>query len=80
MKKRYLEDQVKKDLHNKMVFISSPRQVGKTTLAKTVITDDASYLFKEMFSAKSWNCATSGIRIKGRFISALPVTISREFS
>ena len=44
MKKRYLQDQVKKDLQNKMVFISGPRQVGKTTLAKTVITDEASYL------------------------------------
>ena len=44
MKKRYLEDQVKKDLQNKMVFISGPRQVGKTTLARTVITDEASYL------------------------------------
>jgi predicted AAA+ superfamily ATPase len=44
MKKRYLQDQVKKDLQNKMVFISGPRQVGKTTLAKTVITENASYL------------------------------------
>ena len=31
--KRYLENQVKKDLNQKMVFISGPRQVGKTTLA-----------------------------------------------
>jgi len=28
----------------KMVLISGPRQVGKTTLARTVITDEASYL------------------------------------
>jgi uncharacterized protein len=44
MLKRYLQDQVKKDLKKKMVFISGPRQVGKTTLAKSLITDDASYL------------------------------------
>lgn len=31
--KRYLEDQIKKDLGKKMVFVSGPRQVGKTTLA-----------------------------------------------
>lgn len=32
--KRYITDQVTKDLNNKMVFIGGPRQVGKTTLAK----------------------------------------------
>ncbi len=44
MEKRYIQDQVKKDLKKKMVFISGPRQVGKTTLAKSLITDDSSYL------------------------------------
>src|SRR3989339_1222297 len=32
--KRYLYDQVKKDLSKKMVFLGGPRQVGKTTLVK----------------------------------------------
>ena len=32
-RRRYLEGQVRKDLARKMVFISGPRQVGKTTLA-----------------------------------------------
>jgi len=31
--KRYLEEQIRKDLRKKMVFIGGPRQVGKTTLA-----------------------------------------------
>jgi len=44
MEKRYLQNQVKKDLEKKMVFISGPRQVGKTTLAKSIIPDDTSYL------------------------------------
>ena len=44
MKKRYLQDQVQSDLKNKMVFVSGPRQVGKTTLAKSLIIDSASYL------------------------------------
>lgn len=44
MKKRYLQDQIKKDLKSKMVFVSGPRQVGKTTVAQSVLTDDTSYL------------------------------------
>lgn len=44
MQKRYLQDQAEKDLRKKMVFISGPRQVGKTTLAKALITDKRSYL------------------------------------
>jgi hypothetical protein len=30
MKKRYLLEQVKKDLARKMVFVDGPQQVGKT--------------------------------------------------
>ncbi len=33
---RYLENQVKKDLKSKMVFLGGPRQVGKTTLAQSL--------------------------------------------
>jgi len=38
--KRYLEDQVKKDLSKKMVFLAGPRQTGKTTLAMNIIKYD----------------------------------------
>jgi predicted AAA+ superfamily ATPase len=31
--KRYLEDQIRRDLQRKMVFLGGPRQAGKTTLA-----------------------------------------------
>lgn len=34
---RYLYENILKDLKRKMVFIGGPRQVGKTTLAKTVL-------------------------------------------
>ena len=44
MKKRYLQEQAKKDLDKKMVFISGPRQVGKTTLAMSLLKNEASYL------------------------------------
>lgn len=36
MIKRYLEKYILEDLKGKMVFISGPRQVGKTTLAKKI--------------------------------------------
>ncbi len=36
MIKRYLEQYILKDVMDKMVFISGPRQVGKTTLAKDI--------------------------------------------
>ena len=44
MLRRYLESQVISDLSKKMVFLSGPRQVGKTTLAKSILGDAAGYL------------------------------------
>ncbi len=41
--KRYLVNQVLKDLEKKMVFIGGPRQVGKTTLAQS-LAPKSSYL------------------------------------
>lgn len=35
--KRYLDDRVKADLTQKMVFLTGPRQVGKTTLSRHLI-------------------------------------------
>ncbi len=35
--KRYLEEIIRKDLAEKMVFLGGPRQVGKTTLALTIL-------------------------------------------
>jgi predicted AAA+ superfamily ATPase len=36
---RYLKSQIKKDIMRKMVFVGGPRQVGKTTLAKSFLND-----------------------------------------
>lgn len=36
---RYLQEQIAKDLQEKMVFVAGPRQVGKTTLAKQFLVD-----------------------------------------
>lgn len=41
---RYLEKDIEKDIQKKMVFISGPRQVGKTTMAKSFIESKAGYL------------------------------------
>jgi len=42
--RRYLTDQVARDLARKMVFLSGPRQVGKTTLALELAGTRAGYL------------------------------------
>ncbi len=44
MFERLLASQVKKDLEKKMVFIGGARQVGKTTLAKSLIDKSGTYL------------------------------------
>lgn len=41
---RYLEEQIQKDLKEKMVFVAGPRQVGKTTLSKHLISSPKHYL------------------------------------
>lgn len=40
---RYLSEYISKDLTRKMVFLAGPRQVGKTTVAKNLITKDDLY-------------------------------------
>ena len=41
---RYIENFIQNDLNKKMVFLGGPRQVGKTTLAKSVIKNRGLYL------------------------------------
>jgi uncharacterized protein len=44
MIKRYLQKKIKADLGKKMVFVTGPRQVGKTTLALQIIGAKKGYL------------------------------------
>ena len=37
-------DIIKQDLDRKMVFVAGPRQVGKTSIAKSLLTDAKGYL------------------------------------
>lgn len=41
---RYLKEHISNDLKSKMVFIGGPRQVGKTTLAKSYLKNSEQYL------------------------------------
>lgn len=41
---RYLNNQVQQDLKERMVFIGGPRQVGKTTFAKSFLSEESQYL------------------------------------
>lgn len=60
--KRYLDDLVIKDLHQKLVIVTGPRQVGKTTLAKELMPQfkPAQYLNwdvaqdRKILTAQSW--------------------------
>ena len=42
---RYLHEQILKDLKKKMVFITGPRQVGKTYLSKQIIDEFKNVLY-----------------------------------
>jgi hypothetical protein len=41
---RYLAEQIERDLQKKMVFVAGPRQVGKTTLARSLEGAEKGYL------------------------------------
>lgn len=51
MIKRYLERYILEDLKDKMVFVSGPRQVGKTTLAKEI----GEAFFNEKYEYLNWD-------------------------
>lgn len=60
---RYLAPQIRRDLAKKMVFVAGPRQVGKTTLARSLPGAEAGYL--------NWDVAEHRERILRR---ELPVS------
>ena len=59
---RYLSETIKKDLKKKMVFLGGPRQVGKTTLAQSLITG-----FRDEHPAYlNWDSGVDRAKIKNR--------------
>ncbi len=65
--KRYLDDTITRDLSRKMVFLTGPRQVGKTTLAKQLLarSPNGQYLNfdtasdRKVINAQGWSPAAS---------------------
>ena len=53
MLRRYLENYIRNDLKEKMVFISGPRQVGKTTLARQT----GERFFQDRYEYLNWDFA-----------------------
>ena len=68
--RRYLADQVERDLGRKMVFGSGPRQVGKTTLARSLPGARDGYL--------NWDIAEHRERILRRELPAATLWIFGE--
>ena len=67
---RYLVPQVKRDLAKKMVFVAGPRQVGKTTLARSLPGGEAGYL--------NWDVAEHRERILRRELPVARLLIFDE--
>ncbi len=67
---RYLADQVERDLDRKMVLVAGPRQVGKTTLARSLPGAEAGYL--------NWDIPEHRERILRRELPPAPLWIFDE--
>ncbi len=68
--RRYLTDQVQRDLARKMVFLGGPRQVGKTTLARQILGARPGYL--------SWDIPEDRERILRRELPAADLWVFDE--
>lgn len=69
-RERYLVPQIERDLHRKMVFVAGPRQVGKTTLARSLPGADRGYL--------NWDIPEHRERILRRELPPSPLWIFDE--
>lgn len=67
---RYLAAQIERDLARKMVFVAGPRQVGKTTLARSLPGADGGYL--------NWDVPEHRERILQRELPPEPLWIFDE--
>ncbi len=70
MRPRYLVRQVRQDLARKMVFLAGPRQVGKTTLARSLPGGRAGYL--------NWDAPDHRERILRRELPDSPLWVFDE--
>jgi hypothetical protein len=70
IQERYLRAQVVKDLARKMVFVAGPRQVGKTTLARSLPGAKAGYL--------NWDVSADRARILARELPSAALWVFDE--
>ena len=76
MSQRYLQDTVQSALRRKMVFISGPRQVGKTTLALQCLSPSAN---ENHPGYLNWDYASHASQIRsGDFLPNEPVVVLDE--
>ena len=67
---RYLKKYIERDLQKKMVFVGGPRQVGKTTLAKSFLEDNQGYL--------NWDISKDREKILKNEIPPAPILVFDE--
>ena len=67
---RYVMPQVERDLRRKMVFVAGPRQVGKTTMARSLPGAEAGYL--------NWDVGEHREQILKRELPVAPIWIFDE--
>lgn len=74
IRNRYLTKYIRDDLHEKMVFLGGPRQVGKTTLAKEIVAKELKH------SYYSWDkISERRTALKGEWPSDHELIILDEF-
>lgn len=71
--KRYLDQQIANDLNKKLVILTGPRQVGKTTLSRQLLTD------KDSFQYLNWDISSDRrILQEGSWSQQVPLLIFDE--
>ncbi len=71
--KRYLDQQIANDLNKKLVILTGPRQVGKTTLSRQLLTD------KDSFQYLNWDISGDRrILQEGSWSQQVPLLIFDE--
>lgn len=71
--KRYLDQQIASDLNKKLVILTGPRQVGKTTLSRQLLTD------KDSFQYLNWDISSDRrILQEGSWSQQVPLLIFDE--
>jgi len=80
VRRRYLAPQVLRDLRRKMVFVSGPRQVGKTTLARSLPGARVGYLNWDVAGAVAGGRSSERVPSRARVPASLVRLKTRPLS